>query len=603
MAINLKKLCDSPLLLEAIADLVKSMGTSIVIQDTKGRVIFGDESKKAGSQLPIEIDGEVIGWAIGEAKVAPIASIISCFAQKELEKKTLAHEVLDNYREITFLYDLSEKLTASLDIDELVNLLLAEAKELIKATSGAVMLLSNTGNTEELKVVSAFGQEWNRDRLRIPLDESILGVVVKNGLGEIINDVANDPRCMDFEATMSALICIPLISKGRPIGAIALGNSSPVTYTAADLKRMNTLAFQAAAAIDNAQLYQESCIAATTAQLQAEKLQQALRELQETQSQLIQSEKMSSLGQLVAGVAHEINNPINFISGNLCHAQQYTEELLRILQLYQQEFPNLTPALEAAIAEIDLEFLSADFPKLIYSMKLGTDRIREIVLSLRNFSRLDEAQTKPVDLHSGIDSTLMILQHRLKPQPGRPNIQVIKNYGDLQLVECHAGLMNQVFMNILSNAIDALEEQKKPGEIVITTELMPHKPRLLATTGEPMSHDGNESVLIKIRDNGFGIPEEICSRLFDPFFTTKPVGKGTGLGLSISYKIIVEKHGGIIKCLSQPGLGTEFYIQIPLKLSIELGKNSAYFTNNHSEQRLKQHLESPSCYDNIPVNY
>lgn len=601
MGINLKKLCDSPLLLDAIADLVKSLDTSIVIQDAKGRIIFGDERKKAGSQLPIEINGEVIGWAIGEAKVAPIASIISCLAQKELEKKTLAQEVLDNYREITFLYDLSEKLTASLDIDELVNLLLAEAKELIKATSGAVMLLSNIENTEELKVVSAFGQEWNRDRLRIPLDESILGVVVKNGQGEIVNDVANDPRCMGFEATMSALICIPLISKGRPIGAIALGNASPVTYTAADLKRMNTLASQAAAAIDNAQLYQESCIAATTAQLQAEKLQQALRELQETQSQLIQSEKMSSLGQLVAGIAHEINNPVNFIAGNLCHAQQYTNELLKLLQLYQQEFPNLTLALEAEIAEIDLEFLSQDFPKLISSMKLGTDRIREIVLSLRNFSRLDEAQTKPVDLHSGIDSTLMILQHRLKTQPGRPNIQVIKNYGELPQVECHPGLMNQVFMNILSNAIDALEEQQKPGEIVITTELMPHKPRLLATTGEPMSHDGNESVLIKIRDNGFGIPEEICSRLFDPFFTTKPVGKGTGLGLSISYKIIVEKHGGIIKCLSQPGLGTEFCIQIPLTLSSELGKNSAYFSS--SVQLLNQQLESPICYENIPVNY
>jgi signal transduction histidine kinase len=609
MALNLKKLCDSPLLLEAIADLVKSLGTSIVIQDTKGRVILGDDNNKAGDsasaplrdRLPIEIDGEVIGWAIGEAKVAPIASIISCFAQKELEKKTLAHEVLDNYREITFLYDLSAKLTASLDIDELVNLLLAKAKGLIKATSGAVMLLSNTNNTEELKVVSAFGQEWNRDRRTIPWGESIVGLVVKNGLGEIVNDVANDRRCMDFEATMSALICIPLVSKGRPIGAIALGNSSPVTYTAADLKRMNTLASQAAAAIDNAQLYQESCIAATTAQLQAEKLQQALRELQETQAQLIQSEKMSSLGQLVAGVAHEINNPINFISGNICHAQQYTEELLKILQIYQQEFPNLTPALEAAIAEIDLEFLSEDFPKLISSMKMGTDRIQEIVLSLRNFSRLDEAQTKPVDLHSGIDSTLMILHHRLKAQPGRPNIQVIKNYGDLPLVECHAGLMNQVFMNILSNAIDALEEQKKSGEIVITTELLPHKPRLLATTGEPMSYDGNESIVIKIRDNGCGIPEEICSRLFDPFFTTKPVGKGTGLGLSISYKIIVEKHGGIIKCLSQTGLGTEFYIQIPLKLSIELGKNSAHFSS--SAKRLNQHLESPNCFGTLPVNY
>ncbi len=601
MAINLKKLCDSSLFLDAIADLVKSLDTSIVIQDTKGRVIFGDDRKKAGDPLPIEVNGEVVGWVIGEAKVAPIAAIISCFAQKELEKKTLAHEVLDNYREITFLYNLSEKLTASLDINELANLLLAEAKKLIKATSGAVVLLSSTNNPEELKVVSAFGQEWERDRLGTSLNKSILGVVIKNGVGEIVNDVANDPRCVNFLATMNALICIPLISKNRPLGAIILGNALPIAYTAADLKRMNTLASQTAAAIDNAQLYQERCIAATTAQLQAEKLQQALRQLQEAQTQLIQSEKMSSLGQLVAGIAHEINNPINFIAGNLCHAEQYTKELLKILRLYQQELPNMTPALEAAIAETDLEFLSADFPKLISSMKLGTDRIQEIVLSLRNFSRLDEAQTKPVDLHSGIDSTLMILQHRLKPQAGRSNIQVIRNYGVLPLVECHPGLMNQVFMNIISNAIDALEEQQKPGEIVITTALLPHKPRLLATTGEPMSHDGNESVLIKIRDNGLGIPEEIRSRIFDPFFTTKPVGKGTGLGLSISYKIIVEKHGGTIKCLSQPGIGTEFYIQIPLKLSKELEKNSAYVSS--PAQLLNRQLESPICYDNTPVNY
>jgi signal transduction histidine kinase len=465
------------------------------------------------------------------------------------------------------------------------------------------MLLSKVGNTEELKVVAAFGQEWHRHLPTIPLDEGIVGMVMKNGLGEIINYADQDPRCLNFASVMNALICVPLVSKNRPIGAIALGSIVPVTYTAADLKRMNTLAFQAAAAIENAKLYEESRITATTAQLQAEKLQQALRELQETQSQLIQSEKMSSLGQLVAGVAHEINNPVNFISGNLCYAQQYTEELLELLQVYQQEFPKLTPALEAAIAEIDLAFLSEDFPKLISSMKLGTDRIREIVLSLRNFSRLDEAQTKPVDLHSGIDSTLMILQHRLKPQAGRANIQVIKNYGDLPLVECHAGLMNQVFMNILGNAIDALEEQQKPGEIMITTELMPHKPRLLATTGELIPRDDNESVVIRIRDNGFGIPQEICSRLFDPFFTTKPVGKGTGLGLSISYKIIVEKHGGTIKCVSQPGLGTEFLIQLPLKISSESSKNSGDFSNNGSSQRLKQHLDSPIGFGNIPVNY
>lgn len=596
MGINLKKLCDSPVLLGAIADLARSLDTSIVIQDTKDRLIFGDESKKVGHrfpiEFPIEVNGEVIGWARGtEEKIAPIAAIISCLAHKELEKRTLAQEILDNYREITFLYELSEKLTASLDIDELVNLLLTEARKLVKATTGAVMLLSKNGNIEQLKIVSAFGQEWHRDRPTMALDEDIVGVVLKNGQGEIVNDVANDPRCKGLAATMSALICIPLISKGRPVGAIIFGHASPIAYTAADLKRMNTLASQAAAAIENARLYQESQTAATTAQLQAEKLQQALRELQETQSQLIQSEKMSSLGQLVAGIAHEINNPVNFISGNISHAQRYIEDLLRLLRLYQQELPQPTSVLAEAIAEIDLDFLAADLPKLITSMKLGTDRIREIVVSLRNFSRLDEAQIKPVDLHSGIDSTLMILQHRLKPRPGRPQIQVIKNYGKLPLVECHAGLMNQVFMNILSNAIDALEEEQKPGEITITTELISHKPRLITNSGEPIADADNQSVLIKIRDNGCGIPLEIRSRLFDPFFTTKPVGKGTGLGLSISYKIIVEKHAGTIRCLSEPGLGTEFLIQIPVKISSELAANYNGCHHNGSAKITKPNLE------------
>lgn len=584
MAINLKKLCNSPVFLGAIADLAKSLNTFIVIQDTKNRLIFGDESKNVCHRfpikVPIEVNGEVIGWARGtEGKIAPIAAIISCLAHKELEKKTLAQEILDNYREITFLYELSEKLTASLDIDELVHLLLTEAKKLVKATTGAVMLLSKNRNIEELKIVSAFGQGWET----ISWHEDIVGMVLKNGLGEIVNDVANDPRCQGLAATMSALICVPLLSKGRPVGAIILGHASPITYTAADLKRMNTLACQAAAAIENAQLYQESQTAAATAQLQAKQLQQALWELQATQAQLIQSEKMSSLGQLVAGIAHEINNPVNFISGNISHFQRYIEDLLRLLRLYQQELPQPTPVLAKAIAEIDLDFLAADLPKLITSMKLGTERIREIVVSLRNFSRLDEAQIKPVDLHSGIDSTLLILQHRLQPRPGRPQIQVIKNYGKLPLVECYAGLMNQVFMNILSNAIDALEEEQKLGEITITTEFISHKSRLNTNSGEPIAYDENESVLIKIRDNGCGIPPEICSRLFDPFFTTKPVGKGTGLGLSISYKIVVEKHAGTIKCLSSPGLGTEFLIQIPVKISRELAVNYGCHNNGSAK--------------------
>lgn len=289
----------------------------------------------------------------------------------------------------------------------------------------------------------------------------------------------------------------------------------------------------------------------------AELLQRALRELKQTQSQLIQTEKMSGLGQLVAGVAHEINNPVNFIHGNLTHANQYVQDLLNILCLYQQQYPHPTSEIVELTEEIDLEFLVKDLPKILSSMKVGTERIRQIVLSLRNFSRHDESEMKKVDIHEGIDSTLLILQHRFKAQPTRPEIELIKEYGELPKVECYPGQLNQVFMNVLSNAIEALEmEGERSGvrtepltpKIKISTQKMPEK----------------SYILIKISDNGPGMSVEVKSRIFDPFFTTKPVGKGTGLGLSLGYKIVVEKHGGALHCISEPGKGTEFWMEIPI---------------------------------------
>ncbi|MEM9089033.1 MAG: ATP-binding protein [Cyanobacteria bacterium P01_F01_bin.53] len=289
-----------------------------------------------------------------------------------------------------------------------------------------------------------------------------------------------------------------------------------------------------------------------TLRQKADDLQQTLVELQQTQLQLVQSEKMSSLGQMVAGIAHEINNPVSFIHGNLKHSLSYTKDVMTLLNLYEKSYPTPTAEIQETIEEIDLPFLQDDFPKMMQSMQDGTTRIRDIVKSLRTFSRLDEAAVKEVDLHDGIDSTLVILNTRLKKTSESPEIQISRHYGELSLIECFAGQLNQVFMNILSNAIDALKGVPDLSDptITITTQSI-----------------DSEWVAIHIADNGPGIPDEILGRLFDPFFTTKAVGKGTGMGLSISYQIVTEKHKGYLSCQSSPGQGAEFIIKLPVEQS------------------------------------
>jgi light-regulated signal transduction histidine kinase (bacteriophytochrome) len=331
-------------------------------------------------------------------------------------------------------------------------------------------------------------------------------------------------------------------------------------WTSADLDLAQALGNRFAAAIDQYELYHQ--VQALNANLETQvqerttQLTETLQTLQQAQTQLIQNEKMTSLGQLVAGIAHEINNPVNFIHGNLAHVSQYVEDVLTLLQQYQQHLPHLDIQSQRQAEELDLEFIADDLPKSIASMKLGTERICQIVQSLRTFSRLDQAEVKPVDLHAGIDSTLLILQHRLKGKSERAEIQVIKDYGALPPVECYAGALNQVFMNLISNAIDALEEKaapRSPSDSVAEPLTIRITTRMLDA----------QTVQICIADNGIGIPEHVRQHLFDPFFTTKPVGKGTGLGLSISYQIVTEKHEGTLVCDSKPGQGTEFILTIP----------------------------------------
>lgn len=297
----------------------------------------------------------------------------------------------------------------------------------------------------------------------------------------------------------------------------------------------------------------EEKVAARTQELEDknESLHSTLSQLKQTQAQLIQNEKMASLGQMVAGIAHEINNPVNFIHGNLGHLDEYATNLLDLIRLYEEEYPGETAIIAEAKEAIDLDFLQTDLPKVLDSMKMGTTRIREIVVGLRNFSRLDEADRKEADLHEGLESTLLILQNRLKAKSNRPEIRLMRDYGQLPKIECYPGQLNQVFLNIIGNAIDALEPLAIAGKI--------ETPTLYIHTILK-----EKQAVVCIADNGPGIPEETRPKIFDPFFTTKAIGKGTGLGLSISYSIVVERHGGELSCISSPGEGAQFIVSIPI---------------------------------------
>ncbi|MDJ0799669.1 MAG: PAS domain-containing protein [Calothrix sp. MO_167.B12] len=411
----------------------------------------------------------------------------------------------------------------------------------LDAAFARIWTLNPEENMLELQASAGMYTHIDGPHGRVPVGKYKIGLIAQERQPHLTNSVQTDPRVGDKEWAkregMVAFAGYPLMVGDELVGVIAMFSRHELS--ASILQELSFVANEISLGISRKQ-------ATTEIQEQAEELKQTLEKLKSTQAQLIQTEKMSGLGQMVAGVAHEINNPANFIHGNLNPAHEYTQDLLGLLELYQQHYPEPVEEITEEIAAIDLDFLKQDLPKLMDSMKEGTRRIEEIVLSLRNFSRLDEAEFKQVDIHEGIDSTLMILHHRLKAKSNCAEIPVFKEYDRLPLVECYPSQINQVLMNILVNAIDVLETMTNPC-IHINTQLI-----------------NNNWIAINIRDNGPGIDQENLTKLFDPFFTTKDVGKGTGLGLSISYQIVVNKHGGKLWCESAPGEGTEFIIQLPI---------------------------------------
>ncbi len=349
-----------------------------------------------------------------------------------------------------------------------------------------------------------------------------------------------------------SILCLPIIYQSQRRGIIYLENALTVgAFTAERVEVFKVLVSQVAIAVENAGLYARE-------KEKSQQLEKSFNELQQAQLQLIQSEKMSALGNLIAGVAHEINNPLGFIAGNINAAAEASLDLIDYLQLYQEKFPNPGDELEDKASEIDLEYLMEDLPKMLLSMKSGTERIRNISTSLRTFSRADSANKVSVNIHEGIDSTLLILQYRLKANDARPAIKIIKEYGDIPPVKCYFGQLNQVFMNLLSNAIDCFEESNQDRTYAEIAAL----PNTIAIITQ-VSEDNN-SVVITIKDNGQGMSSEVKSKIFDHLFTTKGVGKGTGLGLSISKQIVEETHGGKLSCESVLGEGSEFAIALPL---------------------------------------
>ena len=481
-----------------------------------------------------------------------------------------AEELHQSAEQRQILFDVVAKIRESLDLETIFKTTAQEVRRSLKADRVGVFRFDSNTNFCSGKFIAEDVLPEFESALGFKLEDHCFGEdyapQYAQGRLQAVSNIkkAGFQECYQKSLErfqIQAQIVVPLMEGDRLWGLLCVHQCShPRNWEGAQLEFVTQVATQLSVALRQANLLSQT-------REQTEQLAQTLNDLQKAQFQIVQSEKMASLGQLVAGLAHEISNPVNFIYGNLENAHEYTQDLLKCLRLYRQYYQDPAPEIQAFLRKTDLGFLFEDLPRLLQSMQVGTDRIREIVTSLRNFSRVDEAEVKAVNIHEGIDSTLMLLQNRLKPSLESTGIQVVKDYGKLPLVECYPGQLNQVFMNLLSHAINALEEYKKRRSL----EDIKSNQSLIRISTLVINKDW---VGIYIADNGPGMTEEVRSHLFDPLFVTKSGGKGNGLALSISYQIVADKHGGKLYCNSAPGDGTEFVIEIPVRQ--EMSKNLGY---------------------------
>ena len=489
-----------------------------------------------------------------ETTVTPNAAIATMSMGTITSSTTSASVLLDLYSALKA----SQAISGEIKLEELLVKLMQVIIENAGASKAALLLPKGDGLAIEaiasydadscaISVTSVAQSKSVAESEEIP--QLVINTIWHTHETLVLNDVPADRRFAGdsylHRCQPKSLLCTPLFNQGKLIAILYLENQLVTgAFTSSRISILNLLTVQAAISLENARLYQQSLDYA--------------QQLEQAQLQLVQSEKMATVGQLAAGVAHEINNPVSFISGNLHHAREYTQDLIELVELYQKHYPQPVPEIAEKISRVELDYLIEDLPQLIDSMHEGTDRITEISKSMRTFSRADTVAKVAFNLHEGLDSTLLILKHRLKANQNRPAIQVVKNYGDLPDIPCYPGQLNQVFMNIIANAIDAFDEGNQgktfaeisshPNQITITTEI-----------GSTI-----EGVTVRIKDNGTGMPESVKEKIFNNLFTTKPVGKGTGLGLAISRQIVEEKHGGKLTCTSQVGQGTSFAIALPL---------------------------------------